>query len=127
MSFPDVEQMLRGFLADETTHTVVIEIPGSRPAVFIRVWRSGGAAVNRVLERPVITVESWAGDFTTAHDNLQECRDLLLNSGDRLPLVRRMEEISGPYRDPDPDSNTPRYSMTVRPSVRAARTAPATP
>lgn len=121
MKFPDVEQMFRDVLTAETESTVVIEIPTPRPAVFVRVWRSGGAALNRVVERPIITVESWAADFTTAHDQLQECRTVLLNAGPLLPLVRRMEEVSGPYRDPDPDSNSPRYSMTLRPTVRAQR------
>lgn len=126
MKFPDVEQMFRDFLLGQISGAVEIEIPATRPGEFVRVWRSGGGALNRVLERPIITVESWAGDFTTAHDRLQEARGALLNAGAALPLVRRIEEVSGPYRDPDPDSNTPRYSMTLRPTVRAHRT-PATP
>lgn len=126
MNFPDVEQMFRDFLLDQMSGAVVIEIQNPRPGEFLRVWRSGGGALNRVLERPIITVESWADDFTTAHDRLQEARTVLLNAGPALPLVRRMEEVSGPYRDPDPDSNTPRYSMSLRPTVRSHRT-PATP
>lgn len=121
MSFPDVEQMLRDFLAADTGQKVETEIPGTRPAVFTHLWRSGGGALSRVLEKPIITITAWDVSATAAHDRLQECRDALLNRSGGMPLVRRVEEITGPYWDPDPDSNLPRYSMNVRPTVRAQR------
>ena len=36
-----------------------------------------------------------------------------------MPLVRGVDETSGPYFDPDPDTNIDRYSFTHQLSVRA--------
>lgn len=113
--------MMRDFLAEDTGQDVQTQIPGDRPDVFTHLWRSGGSAANRVVERPIITITAWDVSATAAHDRLQECREALLNRAGSMPLVRRVDEITGPYWDPDPDSNAPRYSMNVRPTVRATR------
>lgn len=127
MSFGDVEQMFRDFLEEDTEQTVETEIPGDRPDVFTHVWRSGGSASNRVVERPILTITAWDTSSTRAHDRLQECRDAVMRRYGRMPLVRRVEEISGPYWDPDPDTKLPRYSMLIRPTVRARRAPMTTP
>ncbi|MDR6691344.1 hypothetical protein J2X55_002256 [Microbacterium sp. 1154] len=127
MSFGDVEQMFRDFLDEDTQQTVKTAVPSDRPDVFTHVWRSGGSASNRVVERPILTITAWDTSATRAHDRLQECRDAVMNRYGRMPLVRRVEEITGPYWDPDPDTNLPRYSMLIRPTVRAARAPVTTP
>jgi hypothetical protein len=38
-----------------------------------------------------------------------------------MPLVRAVEEVTGPYFDPDPGTGVDRYSMSVQLSVRAKR------
>jgi hypothetical protein len=120
--FVDVENELRLFLLPRVSPLLVSNrVPNPRPASFVHVWRSGGSAANRALDRPLITLTAWAGTDTAAFDAVSACRQVLHDSASELPLLRGLEELSGPYRDPDPDSGSPRYSMTVRLFVRAAR------
>jgi len=122
MRFPDVEAMLRQFLLPVVSpRPVVITIPAERPAAFVRIWRNGGAADNQVVDRPLISVEAWAPTSAEASDLLRKCRSALLAESLRMPLVRRVDEISGPYWSPDPDTEIPRYRLTVQLTVRAAR------
>lgn len=125
MNFPDVEVLVIGFLESRITPVPVKgKVPNPRPVKFVRVWRTGGAAQNRVLERVTLTVQAWAegeaGDadaFTLA----RQAREHLLNDYTAMPLVRGVEEITGPYFDPDPDTGVDRYSFSMKLSVRAAR------
>ncbi|WP_136051202.1 hypothetical protein [Microbacterium sp. K36] len=122
MSFPDIEAMVRQFLLPiAAPHKVVVIVPADRPGTFVRLFRNGGAASNRIVDRPQVTVEAWAPDSATASDLLNRCRTALLNDLARLPLVRGVDEINGPYWTPDPDSETPRYRLTVQITVRARR------
>lgn len=122
MSFPDAEAMVRSFLAAKVAPVrVQTKVPANRPATFVRVWRTGGAAVNRVLERPLITVQAWDTNSVAAIELAGKCRHSLLNHSAEIPLVRAVEEVTGPYYDPDPDTGIDRYSFTVQLSVRAKR------
>ncbi|MDF2578438.1 MAG: hypothetical protein K0S49_17 [Microbacterium sp.] len=122
MSFVDAEAMVLAFLTDALdgvpVHTTV---PDARPAKFVRMWRNGGAAVNRVVDRPQITVEAWSADSADAAELANHCRDLLLGSSAAMPLVRGVTEITGPYSAPDEATETPRYRFTVALTVRAKR------
>lgn len=119
--FPDAESMLVAFLKTVVTVPVSTRVPQTRPASFVRVWRTGGAAVNRVLDRPTITVQAWADSSVDAAELARKCREALLSKSTTMPLVRGVEEQTGPYSDPDPETGIPRYSLTVRLSVRAQR------
>lgn len=135
MRFPDIEALARTYLLTGTydgAAKVHIKVPSTRPVSFLRVWRTGGAAVNRVLDAPLITVESWSdsgsktadgksGSDKIAVDNANTARQLLLNASGVMPLVRGVEEVTGLYFDPDPVSGVTRYTFTVRLRVRATR------
>ena len=122
MSFPDAQAMARQFLLPVVApHRVVGEVPAERPETFVLAWRSGGGASNRVVDRPQITVEAWAPDSVSAFELIEACRTALLNGSSRMPLVRGVEEITGPYWTPDPDTKTPRWRLTVQLTVRARR------
>lgn len=125
MKFPDIEKLARLHLmtgAYTGGASVHIKVPSTRPATFLRVWRTGGAALNRVLDEPLITVESWSSvSDGYAVDNANTARQLLLNASGSMPLVRAVEEVTGPYYDPDPVSGVTRYTFTVRMRVRASR------
>lgn len=122
MRFPDAEAMVRAFLVPVVAPVkVYTKVPATRPAKFVRVWRTGGAATNRVLERPLITVQAWAGNSVDASALLGDCREALLHDGFDMTLVRAVEEVTGPYFDPDPSTGADRYSLTVQLSVRAKR------
>lgn len=120
MSFVDAETMVREFLSARIEASISTKIPNPRPPQFVRAWRTGGAAMNRVLERAQITIQAWDdSDDVAASDLIAECRTHILNGYTGMPLVRGVEEISGPYWDPDPTSGVPRYSFTVSLMVRA--------
>lgn len=119
MRFPDSEALVVQFLKMKlgAVH-VSTKVPKTRPAEFVRVWRTGGAAANRVLDQPIITVQAWG---VNSHDLIRQCREWLFNEYVLMPLVRGVEETTGPYFDPDPGSNEDRYSCSVQLQVRAAR------
>lgn len=121
MSLPDVESMAVTFLRDKTGGKVGTLVPNPRPVEFVRVWRSGGSAVNRVLDAAHLTVTAWAASTTAASDLARACRDAFLADYTSMPLVRGVEEVGGPYYSPDPDTGSPRYTFTVRLMVRAHR------
>ena len=122
MSLPDVEGLVVAFLkpviAPVKPSTTV---PKERPASFVRAYRTGGAALNRVLEEAQITVDAWAPDSVAAFELASKCREALLNNASQLALVRGANEVGGLYFTPDPDTNTPRYRFTVGLMVRAGR------
>lgn len=122
MEFPDIENVLRLFLEEQLDGVIVkTRVPNKRPASFIRVWRTGGAARNRVLDEPLITVECWGDDDSVSVPLAYAARDAILHHSNLIPLVRAVEDRSGIYYDPDPVSGTSRYTFTVEMRVRAAR------
>ena len=121
VSPPNVDVMLIEFFTPRLQVPVHSRVPSSRPASFVRAWRTGGGAVNRVIDQPLITVQAWAASDYEASELAGECRDLLLNEATGMPLVRQVEIVSGPYLDPDPDSQQPRYSVNARLTTRGRR------
>jgi len=121
MRFPDVDAMVRVFLLPRVSVPVHISVPKDRPDSFIRAWRNGGAATNRVLDNATVTVEAWADSSVKAAELAEDVRGLFHHEYTAMPLVRGVEEISGPYSIPDPESGTARYRFSVRLRVRAAR------
>ena len=119
--FVDAEALAVAFLKARVSAPVSTKIPKPRPATFVRVRRTGGAAVNRVLERVQLTFEAWAPDEVAAANLAGAVRGHILNHYTGMVLVRGVEEISGPYSDPDPTTGIPRYTFTVALSVRAKR------
>lgn len=119
MRFPDSEAMVVAFLAERVAPlSVSTKVPKPRPAEFVRVWRTGGAAANRVLDQPTFTIQAWGPN---SFELVRVCREALFNEYTDMPLVRGVEEITGPYYDPDPGSNADRYSCNVQLQVRAQR------
>lgn len=121
VTLPDVEAMVIGFLNARLTPDFSTRVPKPRPARFGVVWRTGGGAANRVVERAQVTVTCWAADSVTASSDAGAARHELLNNYTGMPLVRGVEDVSGPYYDPDPDTGLPRYSFTMQLNVRGKR------
>lgn len=121
MDFVSVEHMVRMFLRTIVDKPVEIVIPAQRPEAFVRVFRTGGFARDRITDLARITVQAWAPDRYEAERMASACRMALLNSGAALPLVRGVEESGGLYFNPDPTTNIPRYQFTVELTVRAKR------
>lgn len=119
MRFPDSEAMLVQFLGEKVFPLHVgTKVPKDRPAEFVRVWRTGGAAANRVLDQPTLTIQAWGPN---SYELIRVCREAVLNEYTLMPLVRGVEEITGPYFDPDPGTSIDRYSCSVQLQVRARR------
>lgn len=121
MRFPDVDSMVLQFLTAALSVPVHTAVPKVRPAKFIVARRNGGGAANRILDLPTVTVDAWASDSVEAAELAEDARSALLHAYTSMPLVRGVEEITGPYSTPDPDSSSPRYRFSVRLRVRAAR------
>lgn len=125
VDLPDVEAMAVEFSGSKTTADTGTWV--KQPARYVRVWRTGGAAVNRVLERAQITVTCGAKNSGTENGSTIASRDAnalrhaFLNDYTEMPLVRGVAEVAGLYSDPDPDTGDDRYTFTVELMVRAAR------
>lgn len=117
----DADAMVVAFLRERLGVQVGTKIPNPRPARFVRAWRSGGAARNRALDRPHITVTAWGRTEVDAADLAAAARHHLMNNHVGMPLVRGVEEAGGLYYDPDPVSGVDRYTFTVALAVRARR------
>lgn len=130
VEFPDAEAMCVVFARTKTTAVVATKVPNSptkyppngRPPRYVRVWRTGGGALNRVLERVQVTVTCGAAAGSVVAGQIaRELRTAFLNDYTEMRLVRGVEEVTGPYFDPDPDTGEDRYSFTIEMMVRAAR------
>ncbi len=126
MKFPDSEAMVVAFLAMRVAPVPVhTKLPAPPTGTFVRVWRTGGVTVNRVLDQPLITVQAWAPDPVTASDLAQSCREALLRGSAILPLVRGVTEAEGLRYDPDTEgeaaTGADRYTFTLQLRVRATR------
>ena len=118
----DVEGMCIVFAKTKTTAVVSTKVPAMRPALYARIYRTGGAAVNRVLDRPQVTVTVGAkAGSVAAEREASKLRKAFLNDYTQMPLVRGVQEVTGLYYDPDPDTGEDRYSFTFQMSVRGKR------
>lgn len=120
--FVDVEAMVIAFLRDRVTVPVSTRIPNPRPTSFVRAWRNGGSATNRVLEAPQITIDAYGLSTVDASDLANACRHALLHEYTSMPLVRGVTESVGPYSVPDTGAGVERYRFSMILRVRAART-----
>lgn len=104
-----------------TDATVHGEIPNPRPDEFIVVERIGGPRQTLVSDAAHLAVDCWSTDDVAAHDIAQIVRARILSMRGEVIggyAVGRIDEMSGPYRNPDPDSAQPRYSFQVTVPVR---------
>ena len=119
MRFPDAERLLIDFLKPVVSPVRVVSlVPGTRPDSFVRVWRTGGAAVNQVLDQPMLTVQAWGPN---CWELAGICRDAIHQKSSQIRLLRGIGEVTGPYEDPDPATNVERVSFTIQALIRATR------
>lgn len=112
MGFVDAEERVAAFFRPALVAVggrSTTEVPNPRPDVLLRTWRTGGTAVNRRLDSPIITCQLWHVSKTQAAEFAGELRDLFYNT-----WGRRMQEVSGLYYDPDPASEADRYTWSTQ-------------
>jgi hypothetical protein len=121
--FPDCESLYRDWLIEQAPPggaAVVVQVPAARPARMLRVWRSGGFALNRILDQPILTVSAWDADDSAGASALAGwARGRILRSSVSLAPVRRVEEVGAVYYDPDPDTESTRYTFSFSAVLRA--------
>lgn len=118
---PDAELLTTQYLrAHIGAIPVSTKIPNPRPGTFVRAWRTGGTAPNRIVDYAQMTVECWGADKGTANQLARQARGLLLDaaSASGIALCRRVESGSL-YYDPDPDTASERYTFTAFLTLRA--------
>lgn len=119
MAFRDAELAVIEYLeAGLTGVTVRSKVPKTVPAKFVRVWRTGGPVVGRVVDRPQLSVQAWGAE---ALDLAGQVRALLIDGAKRSTAGFSRVSVESFYYDPDPTSGVDRYSMLVFLTVRAAR------
>jgi hypothetical protein len=125
LEFPDIEAVLVDVLADELDAPVSLQVPRGRPAdapAFVLVRRLGGIRSTLVTDDPLITIEAWAPDRTEAWQLVEQARSIVgsLAGTERDGVTfYTVSETSGPTNLPDPDSEQPRYTVTLLIKVRA--------
>jgi hypothetical protein len=121
IAFPDAERLVIDYLTPLVGVPVSLTVPNPRPAAFVTVQRVGGARLNLVADDPTLAIEAWAASPTAAKAVLGVARAHLLAMGrqavDGVP-VYRVAELGGPAYLPDPDSDQPRYTLTVQVALR---------
>lgn len=120
----DATDFLRRFYASVLPSEIVsgATVPSPRPGRFLRLLRVGGPALNRAVDRPLFTVEAWAGSEGAAAAFAQAARDAALEglSGRHSDaIVLRVEEASGPASLPDPSTGQARYVFQLGFTLRA--------
>jgi len=126
VELPDLPVMAVQFIKTKTTFSVGTKVKNPRPAKYVQVIDNGGPA-NRVFVEALLTVtvgaESAGGENgdTIARREARKLHHAFLNDSVQMPLVRRVESVSSPYFDPDPDDGSDRVSFTIRWIVRGSR------
>lgn len=87
-----------------------MDVPEDRPAEFLTVERVGGPE-GRVLGSPMFAVQVWAEVRWRAAE-LADGVAVLARGMEVLPWVGRAS-VSSVVNFPDPDSDSPRYQITV--------------
>jgi hypothetical protein len=125
--FPDAEQVLCQWLAAAlaakgVTVPVVTSVPSKRPAMFVRLMRTGGARHSVVTDAALITVESFAARESAASSLAQMCRAVLNAAPGNVAAVTvyKVREIGGPQNLPDPVTTQYRYTQTFEVHLRGA-------
>lgn len=98
-------------------------VPSTMPASMVRVSLTGGSRQNVASDAAQLTVECWAADGPTASNLARQAQALMfaaagVNAGG--VFVRKVESVGGVQNFPDPDTNKPRYQLTVRWHLRSA-------
>ena len=123
--FANAINLINAFVEAELGIVTVTKIPTSRPKRFIRTLRTGGYRRDAITDVARITFECWGESSTTAERDAQLVRDLFYRSSGRVLSnsisrykIHRVEEIAGPADNPDPDSTSSRYTITLEVHLR---------
>lgn len=126
VAFPDAEALAVGYLQAELTargdtarvstrHPTTVKAPGPVTR-FVRVTRTGGPRTNLVTDGAQLMFQCWDTDETAAAGLCTLVRALVWAMDAAMVgdvWVRRVQEFSGPVNYPDPDTDMPRYQISM--------------
>lgn len=120
ITFPDAEAVVVGYLnslliADGDTARASTRVPGERPGRLVRPILTGSSRRNLSQQDAQVTVECWAPsgpDAAALARKVYGWLSALDVDGAHVPQGSD-GWVGGPYSDPDPDTGSPRYTMTV--------------
>lgn len=129
--FPDVVDVLRTALlarlpeVGQPAPVVVGKVPAQLPhdGRFVRILRTGGVSQDVVIDRAMVTVESWAPTDKASIDLAQAARAVVLATQGAVVsavTVYSVVEFSGPANVPDPVSRSPRHTQTFEVCTRGS-------
>lgn len=113
---PDLEAVAITALRDAGLRASTA-VPNPRPAAFVRVRARGGVRTDRVLEEGILLVECWAIKEADASDLARLAAGVLAaTEGSAVAgvSITSAEILGSIINDPDPDSSTPRYTLSVQ-------------
>jgi hypothetical protein len=126
--FPDsaavvIDGLLNTLPDDGYDIDVFSSVPNPRPTEFVVVERVGGPRANIAQDSAHLAVDCWSTSDRDAHDLAQIVRariNAMRGTMSEGGAVGRVDELSGPSRNPDPASSQDRYSFQVVVAVRGA-------
>lgn len=123
--FANAVNLLNAYVEREVGIFVGTKVPKDRPKRFIRTVRTGGFRRDAITDVARVTFECWAPSSTEAERDAQTVRDLLyrspgtvLSNREARFKIHRVEEVAGPADSPDPDTASPRYTLTSEVHLR---------
>ena len=123
--FGNAVNLVNAFTEASTGVMCVTKVPRDRPKRFIRTVRTGGFRRDAITDVARITFECWAPSSTEAERDAQTVRDLLyrspgtvLSNREARFKIHRVEEVAAPADSPDPDTASPRYTLTSEVHLR---------
>lgn len=122
IAFEDAEALTIQHLASVVTDAhVSSDVPSPIPALLVTVERAGGSRQDLVTDAPLLIIQAWASTKPDAYDlikvvraHVHAMRGAYING----VQVYRVTEAAGPAFLPDPDTNSPRYQITVQLRLR---------
>lgn len=120
ITFADAEAVVISYLnplliADGDTARASTRVPGERPGRLVRVILTGSYRRNLSQQDAQVTVECWAPDGPAASALARKVYGWLSaldTPGAHVPAGSD-GWVGGPYSQPDPETGSPRYVMTV--------------
>lgn len=123
--FANAVNLLNAYVESQTGIFVGTKVPDDRPKRFIRTVRTGGFRRDAITDVARVTFECWAPSSTEAERDAQTVRDLLYGSAGTVLSnrearfkIHRVEEVAAPADSPDPDTASPRYTLTSEVHLR---------
>lgn len=103
------------FLASLPGISVGTRVQNPRLSNFVRIRRAGGNRDDLVLDTSRVLIECWHTDYEAAEALADRLVGVFVSMEGRVLSdlhVTRAEILALPFDDPDPDSATPRFTLT---------------